>query len=122
MMQGPMEGGSLPTAALHSQLARRTAAEILGSAYIDCWRLMYVNREAIDRAVERLVVTGELVGDEIKEVLDQVGLRFPTDADPYPPDMPVVPLSSAEEVAFSHANGNGHSNGREAAAASKAEA
>jgi ATP-dependent Zn protease len=122
MMQGPMEGGSLPTAALHSQLARRTAAEILGSAYIDCWRLMYVNREAIDRAVERLVLTGELVGDEIKEVLDQVGLRFPTDADPYPPDMPVVPLSAAEEVAFSHANGNGHSNGREAAAASKAEA
>ncbi len=111
MMGGAMEGGTLARAALSNPLGRRTAAQILGSAYIDDWRLMYVNREAIDRASERLMGVGEMVGDEIKEMLDSVGLRFPTDADPYPPDWPVVPISAAEELA--HPNGNGHSNGRE---------
>ncbi|MBO0706886.1 MAG: AAA family ATPase [Candidatus Dormibacteraeota bacterium] len=115
MMGGAMEGGTLARAALSNPLGRRTAAQILGAAYIDDWRLMYVNREAIDRASERLMAVGEMVGDEIKEMLDSVGLRFPTDADPYPPDWPVVPISMAEELA--HANGNGHHNGREAAEA-----
>lgn len=113
MMGGAMEGGTLSRAALSNPLGRRTAAQILGSAYIDDWRLMYVNRDAIDRASEQLMAAGEMVGDEIKEMLDSVGLRFPTDADPYPPDWPVVPISAADELA--HANGNGHSNGREAA-------
>ena len=73
-------------------------AEILGSAYIDCWRLIYINREAVDQAVEALVAQGELVGDEIRGLLDSVGLRFPNDADPYPDDMPVVPLSASEQL------------------------
>ncbi len=113
MVGGPMEGGTLVTAALSNPLGRRTAAQILGSAYIDDWRLMYVNRAAIDKCAERLMEAGEMVGDEIKEMLDSVGLRLPTDADPYPPDWPLVPMSPAEELA--HANGNGHGNGREAA-------
>jgi ATP-dependent Zn protease len=94
---GLLEGGSPLGAILQNPLSRRTVAQILGAAYIDCWRLMYVNREAIDQAVEALIAQGELVGDEIQGLLDSVGLRFPTDADPYPEDMPVVPLSAAEE-------------------------
>jgi ATP-dependent Zn protease len=94
---GLMEGSSLPGAVLRGgPLARRTVAEILGAAYIDDWRLMYVNREAIDLAAEALIAQGELVGDEIIGLLDSVNLRFPTEADPYPEDMPLVPLSSAE--------------------------
>ncbi len=84
---------------LRNPLSRRTVAQILGSAYIDCWRLMYVNQEAIDQAAEALIAQGELVGDEIKGLLDSVGLRFPTEDDPYPEDMPVVPLSQTEELA-----------------------
>ncbi len=95
---GLTEGGTIPAAVLRNPLARRTVAEVLGAAFIDCWRLMYVNREAIDQAVEALIAQGELVGDEIKGLLDSVGLRFPNESDPYPEDMPVVPLSPAEEL------------------------
>jgi ATP-dependent Zn protease len=84
---------------LRNPISRRTVAQIIGAAYIDCWRLMYVNREAIDQAAEALIAQGELVGDEIQGLLDSVGLRFPADEDPYPEDMPVVPLSTADELA-----------------------
>ncbi len=95
---GMLEAGSRTAAVLQNPLARRTVAEVLGAAFIDCWRLMYVNREAIDQAVEALIAQGELVGDEIQGLLDSVGLRFPTESDPYPEDMPVVPLSASEEL------------------------
>jgi ATP-dependent Zn protease len=95
---GMLEGGSRTAAVLQNPLARRTVADILGSAYIDCWRLMEVNREAIDQAAEALIAQGELVGDEIKGLLDSVGLRFPVESDPYPEDMPTAPPSSAEEM------------------------
>jgi ATP-dependent Zn protease len=95
---GLMEAGTRTDAVLRNPLSRRTVAEILGAAFIDCWRLMYVNREAIDLAVEALIAQGELVGDEIQGLLDSIGLRFPTEADPYPDDAPVVPLSASEEL------------------------
>jgi len=104
---GLLEGGSPVGAVLSNPLSRRTVAQVMGAAYIDCWRLMYVNREAIDQAVEALMAQGELVGDEIQGLLDSIGLRFPTDADPYPEDMPVVPLSSAEEQGRPGVDGRG---------------
>ena len=33
----------------------RTVAQLLGAAYIDDWRLMYVNKEAIDLAAQALI-------------------------------------------------------------------
>jgi len=42
-------------AVLNNPLARRTVAQLLGAAYIDDWRLMYVNKEAIDLAAEALM-------------------------------------------------------------------
>jgi ATP-dependent Zn protease len=94
---GMLEGGNPVGAILGNPVSRRTVAQVLGAAYIDCWRLMYVNRDAIDQAVEALIAQGELVGDEIQGLLDSVGLRFPTEADPYPEDWPVVPVSAGEE-------------------------
>jgi ATP-dependent 26S proteasome regulatory subunit len=102
---GLLEGGTPLGSILQNPLSRRTMAQVLGAAFIDCWRLMYVNREAIDLAVDALIAQGELVGDEIAGLLDSVGLRFPTDADPYPEDMPVVPLSAAEELGRPSADG-----------------
>jgi ATP-dependent Zn protease len=94
---GMLEGGTHVRPVLGNPVSRRTVSQVLGGAYIDCWRLMYVNREAIDLAVESLINQGgELVGDEIQGLLDSVGLRFPTDADPYPEDMPDVPMSAAD--------------------------
>ena len=83
--------GTWPGAVLSNPRGRRVVAQLLGAAYIDDWRLMNVNKEAIDLAAEALIVQGELVGDEISGLLDSVGLREPTAADPYPPELPMVP-------------------------------
>jgi hypothetical protein len=72
--------------------SRQAVAQVLGSAYIDCWRVMYVNKEAIDLAAEALMAQGELVGDEIGGLLDSVGLREPEASDPYPEEMPLPPV------------------------------
>ncbi|HVC99562.1 MAG TPA: AAA family ATPase [Candidatus Dormibacteraeota bacterium] len=76
---------------------RITVAQVLGSAYIDCWRLMKVNQESIDQAAEALIAQGELVGDEITGLLDSVGLRHFTDADPWPPALPKIPRMDEDD-------------------------
>ena len=76
---------------------RTTVAQVIGSAYIDCWRLMKVNQEAIDQAAEALIAQGELVGDEITGLLDSVGIRSYTAADPYPPALPKLPSRDEED-------------------------
>ena len=91
--QGIHEESTWEGAVLHNPRARRVVAQVLGSAYIDDWRLMYVNKEAIDQAAEALIHQGgELMGDEISGLLESVGLRLPNEADPYPEDMPSVPM------------------------------
>jgi ATP-dependent Zn protease len=88
---GILGEGSVAGSVLGNRRSRRIVAQILGAAYIDDWRLMYVNKEAIDLAAEALIAQGELMGDEISGLLDSVGLRTPTEADPYPEDLPAVP-------------------------------
>jgi ATP-dependent Zn protease len=89
--QGVHEQGTPSGAVLNNPQARRTVAQLLGAAYIDDWRLMYVNKEAIDLAAEALIAQGELVGDEISGLLDSVGMREPTVGDPYPEDVAALP-------------------------------
>ncbi|HEX3507158.1 MAG TPA: AAA family ATPase [Candidatus Dormibacteraeota bacterium] len=89
--QGVHAQGTWAGAVLNHPRGRRVVAQLLGSAYIDDWRLMYVNKEAIDQAAEALIPQGELMGDEISGLLDSVGLRAPTESDPYPEDLPSVP-------------------------------
>jgi ATP-dependent Zn protease len=90
--KGTHEQSTWEGAVLSNPRARRMVAQILGSAYMDDWRLMYVNKDAIDQAVEALLAQGgELVGDEISGLLDSIGLRAPTAADPYPEELPAVP-------------------------------
>lgn len=71
---------------------RQAAAQVIGSAFIDDWRVMNVNKEAIDLAAEALMAQGELVGDEIGGLLDSVGLRDPTETDPYPEEIALPPV------------------------------
>ncbi|MGA8922874.1 MAG: AAA family ATPase [Candidatus Dormiibacterota bacterium] len=78
-------------AVLSNPRSRRVVAQLLGHAYMDDWRLMNINKEAIDLAAQALIAQGELMGDEISGVLDSVGLREATDEDPYPEDLPMVP-------------------------------
>src|SRR4029077_17914741 len=83
--------GTWQGAVLSNPRGRRVVAQLLGAAYIDDWRLMNVTKDATDQAAEALIVQGELVGDEISGLLDSVGLREPKPADPYPPELPMVP-------------------------------
>jgi ATP-dependent Zn protease len=83
--------GTWQGAVLSNPRGRRVVAQLLGAAYIDDWRLMNVNKDAIDQAAEALIAQGELMGDEISGLLDSVGMREPTAADPYPPELPMVP-------------------------------
>ena len=96
--------GTWQGAVLSNPRGRRVVAQLLGAAYIDDWRLMNVNKDGIDQAAEALIVQGELVGDEISGLLDSVGLREPTPADPYPPELPAIPdmrptIAAAEQTA-----------------------
>jgi ATP-dependent Zn protease len=91
--QGLHEQSTGVGAVLNNPRSRRVVAQLLGHAYIDDWRLMNINKEAIDLAAEALIAQGDLMGDEISGLLDSVGLRAVTDADPYPEDLPSVPES-----------------------------
>ena len=93
--------GTWQGAVLSNPRGRRVVAQLLGAAYIDDWRLMYVNKEAIDQAAEALIAQGELMGDEISGLLDSVGMRAATAADPYPPELPMVPDQRAPIAAVS---------------------
>jgi ATP-dependent Zn protease len=94
---GLMDPGRIEAPVLGNPVTRRTVAQILGSAFIDDWRLMYVNKEAIDEAVQALVAQGELVGDEVTGLLDSVGLRLPDESDPYPEETAFVPRLEEEQ-------------------------
>jgi hypothetical protein len=99
--QGAHAQGTWVGAVINNPRGRRVVAQLLGSAYIDDWRLMYVNKEAIDQAAEALIAQGELVGDEISGLLDSVGLRAPSESDPYPEELASVPDRRDAVVAVS---------------------
>jgi ATP-dependent Zn protease len=94
---GLLEEGSIEARVLRDRIARRTVAQIMGAGFIDDWRLMFVNKDAIDEAVQALVAQGELVGDEVSGLLDSVGLRQVEEADPYPDAIPFVPRLDDEQ-------------------------
>ncbi len=99
--QGAHNQATREGAVLNNPRGRRVVSQILGAAYIDDWRLMYVNKEAIDQAAEALMAQNELMGDEIAGLLSSVNLRLPTESDPYPPELPEVPDERPQIVAIS---------------------
>ncbi len=99
--QGAHNQATREGAVLNNPRGRRVVSQILGAAYIDDWRLMYVNKEAIDQAAEALMAQNELMGDEIAGLLSSVSLRLPTAGDPYPPELPDVPEERPQIVAIS---------------------
>jgi ATP-dependent Zn protease len=99
VIQGMQEQGTIEGTVLSNPLSRRTVAQIMGAAYMDDWRLMFANREAVDQGAEALVKQRELVGAEIEGLLGSLGLRMP-DADvPYPQDADLVPPVSWDDGA-----------------------
>ncbi len=81
--QGPNDVSVL-AAILNSPSKARDVAQILGIAYVDAWRLMMKNKEAIDQLSRVLVEKKELVGKEIDELLSTVTLVGPEAKDAWP--------------------------------------
>jgi ATP-dependent Zn protease len=56
---------------------RRAAAQILGQAYITAYSLIDSNRGAVERIADTLIDRKEMHGDEVVDLLNQVGLQRP---------------------------------------------
>jgi hypothetical protein len=56
---------------------RRSAAQILGQAYVTAYALMFTNRAQIEQIADTLVDRKEMHGDEVIDLLSSVGLRRP---------------------------------------------
>ena len=83
-LQAPQGDPNVVATVLRDREKARDVAQILGSAYVDCWRLMVKNKDAIDRLARVLIEKKELVGKEIDELLDTVTLVGPETADAWP--------------------------------------
>jgi ATP-dependent Zn protease len=81
---GPSGETSVLSAILNNPSKARDVAQILGIAYVDVWRLMSKNKEAIDHLARVLVEKQELVGKEIDDLLNTVTLAGPEHADAWP--------------------------------------
>ncbi len=56
---------------------QRSAAQLLGQAYVTAYALMASNKEALERIADTLVERKEMHGDEVVELLSGVGLERP---------------------------------------------
>lgn len=83
-LEAPQGDPNIVAAVLRDREKARDTAQILGTAYVDCWRLMLKNKEAIDSLAKVLVEKKELVGKEIDDLLDTVHLVGPEAADAWP--------------------------------------
>jgi len=83
-LEAPMGEPNIVARVLADRDKARDVAQIMGTAYVDCWRLMLKNKEAIDRVAHVLLEKKELVGREIDELLDTVKLVGPEAADAWP--------------------------------------
>jgi ATP-dependent Zn protease len=81
---GPSGETSVMSAILNNPSKAKDVAQILGIAYVDAWRLMSKNKEAIDHLARVLVEKQELVGKEIDDLLNTVTLAGPEHADAWP--------------------------------------
>jgi ATP-dependent Zn protease len=73
---GPMAGDPIGTV-LGDRDKRAAAAQILGHAYITAYALVDHNRDAVERIANALVERKEMYGDEVVDLLNDVGLQRP---------------------------------------------
>jgi cell division protease FtsH len=62
---------------LGDQGKRRSAAQILGQAYVTAFALMVANRALLEQIADTLVERKEMHGDEVVELLNTVELKRP---------------------------------------------
>jgi ATP-dependent Zn protease len=70
--------GQDPVAAiLGDRDKRRSAAQILGQAYVTAYATIASNREPVERIADALIERKEMHGDEVIDLLNSVGLKSP---------------------------------------------
>ena len=73
---GPMTGDTLGSV-LSDPTKRANAAQILGQAYLIAFNFVRANREGVKQVAEVLIEKREMHGDEVVDLLDEVGLVEP---------------------------------------------
>jgi ATP-dependent Zn protease len=76
--------GNIVAAIMRSRDKSQDVAQILGSAYVDVWRLMSKNRDAVDHLARVLIEKQELIGNEVDDLLRSVELAPPATNDAWP--------------------------------------
>ncbi len=56
---------------------RRSAAQLLGQAYVSAYSVMVANRDSLEQIAETLIERKEIYGDEVTDLLRRVGLKRP---------------------------------------------
>jgi ATP-dependent Zn protease len=74
---GAMTGDALG-AVLSDPMKRANAAQIIGQAYVLAYNFVQQNRDKVEQVAETLIERREMHGDEVVELLDEVGLIEPT--------------------------------------------
>ena len=69
--------GDMLGSVLSDPTKRANAAQILGQAYLIAFNFVRANREGVKQVAEVLIEKREMHGDEVVELLDEVGLVEP---------------------------------------------
>jgi ATP-dependent Zn protease len=77
MSMGSMMAGDPIAGILADPDKRKTAAQLLGQAYVAAYNSVDQNRRQIEQIAEELIERKEMHGDEVVDLLERVGIRKP---------------------------------------------
>jgi ATP-dependent Zn protease len=77
MSLGSMMAGDPIAAILADKEKTKTAAQLLGQAYVAAYATVLQNRPQVERIADELVERKEMHGDEVVDLLERVGIRKP---------------------------------------------
>ena len=73
---GPMVSDPI-AAVLNDREKRRSAAQLLGQAYLTAYATVAANRERVEHVADTLIERKEMHGDEVVDLLNGAGLVKP---------------------------------------------
>jgi hypothetical protein len=77
MSLGSMMAGDPIAAILADKEKSKTAAQLLGQAYVAAYATVLQNRRQVERIADELVERKEMHGDEVVDLLERVGITKP---------------------------------------------
>jgi ATP-dependent Zn protease len=77
MSLGNMMAGDPISAILADSEKRKTAAQLLGHAYVTAYNTVDLNRRAIEQIADELIERKEMHGDEVVDLLERVAIQKP---------------------------------------------